>query len=359
MLFCKSLCEQISLNVKATCTLLILFVFNNNVFAADCSSYVTNQPFAQQANTPIYSNINTALNKSSSGAIICFKEGGYGPVKIKNIDGGNKKIVIRSNIESKASINNTDFTGAGIYIENSKNLVLSGFDISGGLYGIYAIGSSDLNIVNNTISGVGQEGIIVKSGESTQDISNIAIIENEISNTGKSNSTYGEGIYVGDGNNAYNKIIDTVNIKGNTIHHTTNEAIDIKINTTNVNVTSNTIYNIDLKFNGAITVGTSNRYAENINISIEDNSIRHVANRSGYRPIGIALGQGNARIANNRLVEKDKRFVGICLFSTFVNKNANTVVLGTNHISTEGVKILHNCTDGGTGSHALATVISN
>ena len=225
------------------------------------------------------------------------------------------------------------------------------------MYGIYAQGSSDLTLVNNTIYDVGQEGVIVKSGMSKQSLSNIVITNNIISGTGKRLAVFGEGVYIGDGNDKYNEIINNVTIENNNISNTMNEAIDIKINTKNVVIHSNNILNTNLKFNGAITVATSNRYGADSNITISHNNILGVVNRSGYRAIGIAVGQGNSLITDNLISQAGTRFVGICLFSTFVNVNANTVTLGDNYVLTNGILFLANCGHGGTGANALANVI--
>jgi len=304
-----------------------------------------------------YNDINEALLNSASGEVICFKAGIYPSITIKNIQGGISKVTLKPEIDANVKILRSDYSGASITIKHSNNITISGFTLSGGMYGIYAQGSSDLTLVNNTIYDVGQEGIIIKSGMSKQSLSNFVITNNIISGTGKRLAVYGEGIYIGDGNDIYNEIIKNVTIENNNISNTMNEAIDIKINTKNINIHSNTISNTNLKFNGVITVATSNRYGADSNITITNNNIIGVVNRSGYRPIGIAIGQGNTLITDNMIIEESKIFVGICLFSTFVNKKANSVTLGVNHVLTNGIILLKNCGHGGTGARALASVI--
>ena len=289
--------------------------------------------------------------------LFVFRAGTYAPIRIENIEGGVNNITLRAETKGLVKIKHSNYRGTAITINNSKNIVIRGFTLSGGLYGIYAKGSSDLTIVNNTIYNVGQEGVIIKSGISKQPLSNFIIANNIIVETGKVLSQYGEGIYIGDGNDKFNQILKNVTIAGNSISHTMNEAIDIKINTKNVNIHSNIINNTNLKFNGVITVATSNRHGEDSNISISHNNIVGVVNRSGYRPIGIAIGQGNALITDNMIIEENKRFVGICLFSTFVNTDANKVTLENNHVLTTGNSLVRNCGHGGTGANSLAEVI--
>ncbi|WP_057832355.1 right-handed parallel beta-helix repeat-containing protein [Colwellia sp. TT2012] len=304
-----------------------------------------------------YNDINEALLNSTSGEVICFKTGIYPAIKIENIQGGINNITLKAETDADVQIIQNSYSGTGIAIKNSKNIIISEFTLSGGMYGIYAQGSSDLTLVNNTIYNVGQEGIIVKSGIAKQSLENFVIADNIISGTGKRLAQYGEGIYIGDGNDNYNQVINNVRIEGNSISNTMNEAIDIKINTKNVNIHSNNIINTNLKFNGAITVATANRYGPDSQITISHNNIIGVTNRSGYRPIGIAVGQGNALITGNLISATSTRFVGVCLFSTFVNVNANTVTLGQNYVLTNGTPFLANCGDGGTSAHSLANVI--
>jgi parallel beta-helix repeat protein len=360
---------------------IILLFFQTSVMAQPCTMYMvstlsshhihSSTPLSESsAATPVlistkvqsktlteYNDINEALLNSTSGEVICFKAGIYPSITIENIQGGVNNITLKAQTDTQVKILHNSYSGTGIVINNSKNIVISGFTLFGGLYGIYAKGSSDLTIINNTIHNVGQEGIVVKSGIAMQPLSNFIIADNIISGTGKSLPQYGEGIYVGDGNDNFNEIINQVTIENNNISNTMNEAIDIKINTQDVIIHSNNILNTNLKFNGAITVATSARYGADSNITISNNNIIGVVNRSGYRAIGIAVGQGNSLITSNMISEVSTNFVGICLFSTFVNDDANEVTLGDNYMLTNGIRFLANCGHGGTGVHALATVI--
>lgn len=284
----------------------------------------------------IYSNVDEALFNSVSGDVICFTRGNYPRIKINNIDGGTNNITLKAKPGHKVNINIAGYSGTGISISNSKNIKISGFKLTGGLYGIYANGSSGLTISDNHISDVGQEGISIKSGLSNMPLNNFIVENNFIADTGKGLSQYGEGIYIGDGNDNFNEVLHDVVIKNNYIKNTTNEAIDIKINVVNLSIVSNTIIDTDLKFNGAITVATAGRFGENSNIKIKRNTIRGVTNRSGYRPIGIAIGHGNALISKNFISEPFERFVGVCVFTSFANPDANKVVIKANEIITDG-----------------------
>lgn len=345
--------------------------FQPETLAEDCTLYVVNQDteistgLVSKANEeseaqPVeFDNIDNALAISSSGDVICFKAGVYSGITLEGIQGGDNKITVRSAPDNQVLFLNSNYSGTGILIKDSKNLVISNLTVSGGLFGIYAIGSSDLTISDNTIYDVGQEAISIKSGNSSQTLNNFLVADNVITGTGKKNSQYGEGIYIGDGNDNYNQILHNITIENNNISKTLSEAIDIKINTKNVTIDSNAIVNTSLKFNGAITVATSDRFGEDSNVIIKQNSIVGVENRLGYRPLGIAVGHGNAFITGNMIIEQEDKFVAVCLFSTFMNENANTVTLGDNKTITEGYELLRNCGSGGTGASSLANVIES
>ena len=59
----------------------------------------------------------------------------------------------------------------------------------------------------------------------------------------------------------------------------------------------------------------------------------------------------------NVIVEDGPKFAGVCLFSTFMNGDANTVTLEGNEVLTSGVGFVADCGHGGTGADALANVI--
>jgi len=343
------------------CTLVVgLVLFQTSAIANQCTKYVTKTLSTSNNNSQHiieYLHVNDALQASSSGDVICFKAGVYSAIQIKDIDGGVNNITLQAEQGSLVEITHSGYSGTSIYIENSKNIIVSGFTLTKVLYGIYAKGSSDLTIQNNNISDVGQEGIIIKSGIAQQTLANFVVSNNVIADTGKGLSQYGEGIYIGDGNNNYNEVLRNITIKNNHISRVSNEAIDVKINVANVDIISNIIVNTNLKFNGAITVATSDRFGEEANVFIDSNIIRGVTNRMGYRAIGIAVGHGNTTITNNFISEPGAKFAGICLFTTFVNANANTVSVSSNNVITNGLTIVEKCGSGGTGANAPANVI--
>lgn len=350
--------------------LLIVIILSAGLFqikahAETCSMYIDNSFIVEdeldntenKSSGNEYANFESALKESESGDVICFRDGVYDAINIHDINGGDNSITVKAASDSDVLISSSGYTGTGVSIKDSNNIIISGLSISGGLYGIYATGSSDLKLLNNHVYDVGQEGIIVKSGMSEQPLYNFIIRGNTIFGTGQSTAQYGEGIYIGDGNDDFNEVLTNVKVINNQIFNTSNEAIDIKINTTNVLVKSNTITNTNLLFNGVITVATAARFGADSNIVIKKNTIVGVVNTNGYRANGIAIGQGNAIIKDNVIIENSATFSGICLFTTFVNEEANTVIISGNQVMTSGIEVLEDCGDGGTGTNAPANVI--
>ncbi|MHA2939511.1 right-handed parallel beta-helix repeat-containing protein [Vibrio sp. RC27] len=320
--------------------------------AEACSIYVTNGVSSvdsdeEPAEDDLFFDIEKALQNSVSGDTICFKQGIYSAFGISDIDGGSDYITIRSVPGEEVVILSHNYSGTGVAIKNSKNIVVSGLKITGGLYGIYSTGSSDMTFTGNNIYDIGQEGIVIKSEISQQPLSNFVVRNNVISNIGKKNSQYGEGIYLGDGRDNYNEELYDIEVVGNHIFNSGNEAIDVKINAKNVLIKSNTITDTQLHFNGAITVATAARYGEDSNVRIEHNNISGVTNINGYRANGIAVGHGNVVIKDNVLIEKSDNFIGVCVYTTFVNRNANTVTVENNNIITSGDKVVEKCANGG------------
>lgn len=360
--FAGSLNSLNSLNLYLSLVAALFIFFQASVLANTCTIYVVadesvlNSTVTAESSIP-YSNVNDAIERSVPGEVICFKSGVYTSVRIEGVIGQNEPITLMPAPDNQVVILSDGYSGTGIYIKDSEKIVISGFTISGGLYGIYSIGSSSITVTDNTIYDVGQEAIIIKSGISTRELSNFVVTDNVITGTGKTNSQYGEGIYIGDGNDNYNKVLNNITIQNNNISKTTNEAIDIKINTNNITIDSNTIVNTSLKWNGAITVATSDRFGAGSNISINKNSIVGVTNRLGYRAIGIAIGHGDALIQDNMIIEQGSHFAGVCLFSTFMNPDANTVTLSNNQVITSGSALVKNCGSGGTGANELANII--
>ena len=157
MLYYKKFIENKKVGVVKLFTLVVSLVFfQTSAMAEQCTKYVSNLSSANSSSSSSegvaeYSNINAALEDRVTGDVICFKAGVYPAIRLIDIDGGDNKLTLQAEQGSSVEITNTDYRGIGIYLVYSKNIVLSGFTVSGGLFGIYAKGSSDLTVSNNHI----------------------------------------------------------------------------------------------------------------------------------------------------------------------------------------------------------------
>jgi parallel beta-helix repeat protein len=84
----------------------------------------------------------------------------------------------------------------GIQIKNSSNLVIAGMSVTNSLKGISVISSSRVTIADTRVDNIGYEGIHLR-GFTTDS----TVVGNTITNTGKRDASYGEGIYIGTSEN--------------------------------------------------------------------------------------------------------------------------------------------------------------
>lgn len=315
------------------CSLSVYSIDKNQVSFNACTIIVKQDlSLPPSDNITYFNEIDKAITATEPGDVICLSAGVYPSFKIKNVSGkSDLPITIRPVKENTVAIEKTNSSSAGIFIDNSHHIEISGLSVTGGLYGVNIIGSSDITLSNNIIHSVGQEGIQIKS-RLGNDTSNINVINNFIHDTGLRTPQYGEGIYIGN-MEPNSGTVQNIYIHKNTFSNINNEAIDIKPNASPVHVIGNVFNNINLAFNGVITIATS-KVKKKINgdYIIRGNKIRKYWNRSGYKANAIAVGNGNALIINNQIFN-DIRSVGISVFDTFYDKDYKTVTLEKNTFS--------------------------
>ncbi len=167
--------------------------------------------------------------------------------------------------------------------------------------------SNNVDIIGVLIDDVGQEGIRV-----TERSAHVSITGSTIRNTGQRQgnhssgepfSLFGEGIYLGSGNNV-NDEVHHIEIRNNRISRTTSEAIDIKQPVHNVTVANNTISDIRTATSGAVVLHVQKNWsASNPNITIANNTISNVTTTSPYRDgVGILLGS-SATVSGNTITD--------------------------------------------------------
>ncbi|WAJ70981.1 right-handed parallel beta-helix repeat-containing protein [Catenovulum adriaticum] len=334
-----SICAEPILN---TCTKIV-----NNNFSAESDGQIFD--------LDSYKTINDAIDDYQTNDVICVANQSQPAFKIRDFSPESGKLTIQPlAVEKKVTISNQNYRGTGVFIENSRSIDLVGFTIEGGLYGVEVIDSSDIRLSDLHVLNVGQEALVVKPKH--QGGTNFILENNLIEHTGKRNNQYGEGIYLGDGSLKTQHSVSDIKVRNNVIQNTTSEAIDIKINANNVRVENNVIRNVDLKFNGAITIGTEAAFLKGGDYFVLGNDIKAVTNRSGYRPQGIAVGHGNTQIFNNKIEIADAKAIAICLMTTFMDEQFNQVWVQSNLYTGEGRLLNPQCGNGGTGIFKPAQV---
>lgn len=347
-------------------SIYLMTIFTNTVMAEptntinSCTKIISTNKNKLSNSIPAFTTLNRALENYIEGDIVCLADTLQPAMIIKNFDSGSKPLTIRPLHYQGTIIRNRHYTGTGITIKNSKGIVINGLIITGGLSAILIQDSSNISLLSNRVFNTGNQAISIKPRYHGG--SHYVIKDNIIFNTGLLNPRYGEGLYIGDGSYTKDKsrlkiqhTVSDVMIKNNIIHHTRNEAIDVKANAYNVKIVGNTINNINLKFNAAITIATESSFAALGGYQIEDNVITNIVNRSGYRPIGIAVGHGDTIIKDNLIADENDNLVAICLFTTFLNPKLNKVTLENNLLIGSGIPFSEKCT-GGTKDKAKAVI---
>lgn len=326
----------------------------------DCTKLITTGKKNLSYPIPSFTKLSFALEHYIEGDVICLADSYQPVIMIEDFDSGNKPLIIRPLHYLGTTIKSKHYTGTGLTIKHSKGIIIQGLIITGGLSAILVQDSSNISLISNRVFDIGNQAISIKP--KYYGGSHYLIKDNIIFNTGRLHPRYGEGLYIGDG--AYTKdksrlkirhTVSDVTIRNNIIHHTNNEAIDVKANAYDVKIIENSISHVNLQFNAAITVATESSFAELGGYLIENNVITDITNRSGYRPIGIAVGHGDTIIKDNLIIDDKIKVVAICLFTTFLNPKLNKVTLEKNRFIGKGKPFSEACT-GGTSDNLKAVI---
>ena len=185
----------------------------------------------------------TALQSAAPGTVITMAPGTYaGQVKMgANGTAANPIWVCgpRDAIIDIGGIQNDH----GIQIKNASYLVVAGMTVTNGLKGISVVGSDHVTIADTLVNNIGYEGIHVRAFST-----DTTVVGNTISNTGKRNPFYGEGIYIGTSENNWcaqtSCLPDTTDrtlLMGNNISLTGAQPIEVKEGTSNGTIRDNVI----------------------------------------------------------------------------------------------------------------------
>jgi parallel beta-helix repeat protein len=250
-------------------------------------------------------------------------------------------------------------------LNNCSYIVFEGITFTNSMWGIYVKNSEHVLIRNNEIYYTGQEGCHL--GRSSKYID---VIGNTIHNTGKFNSKWAEGVYVGSGSYGRNNFPDNCEyiwVEGNHIYETGNaEGINVKGESFHVTVRNNKIHDIhpgtSEQYNQAgITVeGTENSIKNNYRLSekrdvwVENNTIENVSDGYADWNNGIMFFGTGVYILNNTISNCTNKGIFGNNWKNLGHQNyvyGNTISgCGTNVVIDSEVKVIE--TDPGKNPHS-------
>lgn len=243
--------------------------------------------------------IDRAISALNPGGTVVFQPGTYPPLRIINKSGASGA-PIRIEASGQVEFRDRDYkSGAGILIRDSKHIEVIGMRTRRSLWGIYMENSHHVTLRSNDVGDVGQEGIRVKAGSS-----NVRIEGNTVADTGRRTDkghANGEGIYIGTGTPAGVDHVKNVTVINNRILRVTDEAVDVKRPSTNVDIIGNTISEVKTQTSGAIVVHLGGDQGGDPRVNIERNVIRNVTRVSQWKDGNCIVSQVTVRIVNNVL----------------------------------------------------------
>jgi parallel beta-helix repeat protein len=237
--------------------------------------------------------INNVINDLANGDTLLVKAGTYNSITIANRKfTADEPLVIKAYGTDTVIVSGTTVSkGCSLEISGCSYIVVEGLTFLNSMWGIYVKNSDHIIIRNNEIYNTGQEGSHI--GRSSKYVD---MIGNKIHDTGKFNSKWAEGIYVGSGSYSGSGFPDNceyVWLEGNHIYETGNaEGINIKGESFHVTARNNLIHDIhpgtSVQYNqagitvegGANSIDNNYRLTEKRDIWIENNTIRNV--KDGY-----------------------------------------------------------------------------
>jgi len=240
-----------------------------------------------------------ALDLVEPGGTVVFQPGIYEPLEVVGIK-GTEDAPVRLEAEGTVEFSDGDYrSGAGILIRESEHIEIVGMRVRTSLWGIYIDNAHHISVSASDVADVGQEGIRVKGGST-----NIHLESNTIADTGRrtdNGRANGEGIYIGTGSPGGVDDVRNVSIINNRILRTTDEAIDVKRPSSNIEIIGNTISDVVTNTSGAIVVHLNGDQGGDPGIIIEQNVIRNVTKSSPHRDGNCIVSQVTVRIVNNVL----------------------------------------------------------
>jgi hypothetical protein len=184
-----------------------------------------------------------------------------------------------------------------------------GFTITAHNQGLYidddagtSTACTNITVDGITVHDVGQEGVAIREGSATGPM-NVTVKNSLIYNTGRiGTSQNGEGIYTGNSSGTDNT--NTVTIFNNIIHDTQDECVELKGDSHDIIVDSNTLYNCltpGSSFSstgGAIEIDEPRNSVTNPHQIVRNNIIHDIAATAGITKRGLRMGTGTTAYNN-------------------------------------------------------------
>ncbi len=234
-----------------------------------------------------------ALRSAEPGDVFVLLGGSYNPISISGLHGtAAAPIVIEASSPTRAVRfeTNSHSSGTAVRVSESSHLEIRDIHVRHSLFGIVVDDSSDVLIDSVDVADVGQEAIRVRASGSVSE--RITIRNSRIGDTGNRSgsdsggepySTYGEGIYLGDGSSE-SELVRDVRIINNEIYDTSTEAIDVKYPVRQVLIDGNVIRDVATGTSGAVAIhvnGSADR--RDPDVRVRGNTFRNISDRTPYR----------------------------------------------------------------------------
>ena len=287
--------------------------------------------------SPLKTVAEAAQRLNGMGGTIEMGAGQYGSQLVSGVRGTSRRPIIIRSSDQRAVLTNDNYNqGAALTIKGSNHVVVEGLIAKSSLWGMRVEGSTDIALIKNTVTDIGQEAIHVGTS------SFVDIVDNEISHTGLrpgSNASgtpyanFGEGIYIGC--SCAGDTTHDIRISGNEISFTTAEAIDLKPWAYNLLVETNKIHDVSTATSGAVVLGIGVRHYDDPNAVIRNNMIWNVTRTSRWTDGNAISLSAPATVYNNVIWNTQHR--GIWVDSNFVNREARNVYIFNNTVMNSGM----------------------
>lgn len=200
---------------------------------------------------------------------------------------------------------------AALDLQDVDFVIIDGIQVRNSQFGIRLINVSGsaltpAGVVNSVVTDIGHSAIAVQADFNTLEPSSDIVIDgNIITNTGLTNSRFGEGVYVGSGSANYIDETHDVRISRNQISQIGAEAVDIKPGTRDILVEQNWIFDLAPIDGGAISAhyaSVDNPKPQELDqITIRDNRIwnQNLDSVPGSNDWAIWVGHGGVTIEDN------------------------------------------------------------